>query len=706
MVTACGDSNHVAEVEIRTPSTRADLVTADDALVEVTLAPSVAAEPLRVTVDGRDVSSAFEREETGAYLGLVTDLASGSNVVRAFAGATHGAELTILNHRSSGPLFAGPQVEPWTCTTSANGLGAPTSPQCDAATAVFSFKYKDALTGLLLDYDLQAPPPSPLVAVATTDEGKSVPYIVRVERGTLDRSIYSIAVLADPGDPDAPPVAWNHKLFVPFGGSCSATHSQKPPGGIEVSRAAPDGAVLLDQPLSRGFVVATTGLSTLGQNCNPVVSAEALSMLKEHIGDRYGRIRYTMSAGCSGGSVQQHVIADTYPGLLDGIMPSCSLTDLWSPITEVADCSLLEIYFDVTSPALWLNPAARTAVAGSQAGTTCAAWIASFLEVLNPSNNVLPPTACDVSDADIYHREDPARNPNGVRCTPQDYAVALWGKRAKDAFANRPLDNVGVQYGFSALQSGAISPEQFVDLNEKIGGLDVDGQFRAARMEADPGAVATAYRTNMVTTGRRLADVPILDLRGFGNLEVHTDFWSYAMRERLRAANGTDANQVIWSSIDNFVVIGVDPLVNDQAFLTMDRWLAAIEADQSSAPLADKVIRQKPHEAVDACFVGAQKITDEQTCNTLFPHFANPRIVAGEPLANDVIKCRLKPLDRGDYTVTFSDAQWARLQKTFATGVCDFTRPAADREAPLEWPTFADGPGGKTLGPPPTSHPL
>jgi hypothetical protein len=138
----------------------------------------------------------------------------------------------------------------------------------------------------------------------------------------------------------------------------------------------------------------------------------------------------------------------------------------------------------------------------------------------------------------------------------------------------------------------------------------------------------------------------------------------------------------------------------------MDRWLSAIEADQSSARLSDKVIRDKPVEAVDACFVGAQKITDAQTCNTLYPYFANPRIVAGEPLANDVIKCGLKPLDRGDYDVAFTDEQWSRLQKTFASGVCDFTRPAADRQSPLEWPTFAGGPGGETLGPPPTSHPL
>jgi hypothetical protein len=76
--------------------------------------------------------------------------------------------------------------------------------------------------------------------------------------------------------------------------------------------------------------------------------------------------------------------------------------------------------------------------------------------------------------------------------------------------------------------------------------------------------------------------VPIIDLRRTGNLEVHMNFWSYATRERLRAANSTAANQVIWSSVDDFLVIGVDPFVTQHAFLAMDRWLPAIEADQSA----------------------------------------------------------------------------------------------------------------------------
>src|SRR5262249_31836801 len=160
----------VDDVVIRTVSTRADLVSDGDARVEIALQPSVRDESLRVTLGGRDVTAEFGREDDGRYVGLLTGLSIGPNVVEAFAGAGHGPELPIVNHAWGGPLFAGPQVEPWACTTSANSLGTAVNPQCDAARPVFSYKYKDVLTGQLLDYDPHAPPPQITIAVATTDQ--------------------------------------------------------------------------------------------------------------------------------------------------------------------------------------------------------------------------------------------------------------------------------------------------------------------------------------------------------------------------------------------------------------------------------------------------------------------------------------------------------------------------------------------------------
>jgi hypothetical protein len=78
-------------------------------------------------------------------------------------------------------------------------------------------------------------------------------------------------------------------------------------------------------------------------------------MLKERIVEQYGAIRYTIGNGCSGGAIQQHLLVSMYPGLLDGIQPNCSFSDMFSTAPDVLDCHLLINYFDNVSPALWAN---------------------------------------------------------------------------------------------------------------------------------------------------------------------------------------------------------------------------------------------------------------------------------------------------------------------------------------------------------------
>ena len=497
-------------VEIRVLSNRADLISGDNALVRIVTAdPST----VQVALNGGDVTQSFAVRPNGELEGVVTGLVSGRNELTATS-PSGGARVTITNHPRGGPVFAGAQVQPWPCTTQDHGLGPAQDAQCNAPT-VYSYKYKSSLTGQFAAYDPSNPPLD--LATTTTDQGRTVPYIVRVERGTMDRGIYDIAALYDPRapwQPWAPQPGWNHKLFIPFGESCAPRYRQEPPNDV-----------LYDLALSRGFVVAANGLNTLGQNCNPVVSAEALLMLKEHIQETYGSIRYTLSDGCSGGSIQQHNISSAYPGLLDGIMPSCSYPDVTTTGNEVIDCKLLLHYFNDTSPHLWAVQAQRKFVEGSQTGATCHAWINVFRfdQTANPSQRGNTFTDCAVPAEQEYDAET---NPDGVRCSVSDYQVAIWGRRDSDGFAKRPLDNVGIQYGLNAVNSGLITPEQFVDLNEKIGGIDIDSNFQAGRSEADPGSLTIAYRGAQVTDGRQLAKVPIIDLRGTSNNEIHTDYHS------------------------------------------------------------------------------------------------------------------------------------------------------------------------------------
>ncbi|MEU6230616.1 DUF6351 family protein [Streptomyces sp. NPDC047042] len=711
-LTAIAHADSGGSIQIRVLSNRADLVSGGDALVEVVLPSGATPQNVRVDVDGRDVTSAFALRPDGRFLGMVTGLRVGENKVTA-QGQAGAARLTVTNHPVGGPVFAGPQVQPWECVTEENGLGAPQDAACNTP-AKYTLFYKSSLTGQFTAYDPTNPPLD--LAYTTTDQGKRVAYVVRRERGVMDRGIYDIAVLYDPAKtwkPWAPQSGFNGKLVVPFGGDCTPRHSQ----------GAPAESVLDDAALSRGFGVATSNLNMLGQNCNGVVSAEALVMLKEHFVETYGPVRYTIGRGCSGGSMQQHWITSNYPGLLNGILPSCSFPDVWSTVQEAEDCHLLDRHFD-RSP-LWTVTAQRTAVTGHAAETVCRSlwdnptgnaqyaktWLdpdngTGCLGGLTAGHTTLEPNPPWVYDAET--------NPGGERCTLQDYAVAVWGRRPESSwgpveerihrgFANRPYDNTGIQYGLKALESGLVTPEQFVDLNENVGGLDIDWNWQPGRSEADPAALETAYRSGQVTYPREAAKVPVIDLRtATGNLEIHTDFHSYEMRARLDQANGDHDNQIIWTGVP---AVASDDDASEKAFVLMDSWLARIEADTSTDPLETKVVRDKPAAAVDACWIGGHEITDMSVCRAAYPYFGLPRTAAGGPVANNILKCRLKPLNRGDYTSDFTNAQWDRLRNTFPEGVCDYSKPGVAQQPSLPWLTFADGSGGQPLGAPPKSSP-
>jgi hypothetical protein len=184
------------------------------------------------------------------------------------------------------------------------------------------------------------------------------------------------------------------------------------------------------------------------------------------------------------------------------------------------------------------------------------------------------------------------------------------------------------------------------------------------------------------------------------------------MRARIDAANGGHANQIIWTWLGGpglFQNIGPGPDVALKSFLLMDKWLATMESDTRNVPLAQKVLDDKPADAVDACFTGpygaSTEVTDPTTCAGLFPHFGDARLAAGETLVDNAMQCRLKPLDPADYAVTFTAAQWTRLQLTFPAGVCDWSQAPVGFQPSIPWLTYAGGPGGQPIGPAPHSHP-
>ena len=546
-------------------SNRADVISAGDALVEVKLPAGVNPSRVRVDDDGRDVTSQFGWRKNKRYMGVVTGLSLGPNVLTARALGANDATVTITNHPNGGPVFSGPQVQPWQCQSTA------VDSQCNQP-ATYTYQYKTT-GGQFADYDPGNPPSD--VATTTTDQGKTVPYIVRVEEGYQDRDQYRIAILYDPRTATAawaPPAGWNRKLLINHGASCGIDHQ---------SGSAPD--VMNDAALSRGFAVMSTALNNAGHNCNLVTQAESMVMAKERLVEEYGDIRYTIGTGCSGGSLTQQQVANAYPGIYQGILPACSFPDAWSTGQQLVDYHLVRLYLE--DPTKWgtgvvWTPDQIAAVEGHPNHVNSVVFDTVYWTSLGVPDDGCP----GVPAEDNYNAQT---NPGGVRCALADYMINVMGPRPSNVwipaeqqvghgFAGLPLDNVGVQYGLEALKKGQITTEQFVDLNSKIGGGNIDSVWKADRFTADQPALANAYKSGGVNSTSQLNKVAIIDLRGPDPGAFHDAYRSWAIRARLEREHGTFANQVIWFGA---VPLMGDPGYADEALVAMDRWLAAVEAD-------------------------------------------------------------------------------------------------------------------------------
>ena len=718
LLAACGpqadggnSAKDLAQLQIKVLSNRADLVSGGDALVEIQLPSGKSGAALKADVNGRDVSSALALRPNGRVMGLITDLKEGRNLLSVAIPGGLVAQIELVNFPNGGPVFAGEQIQPWPC------LAGAVDQQCNRPVSYEYFYMPAALAALpggnssptagssspfFQPYDPANPPSD--VATTTTDQGHTVPYIVRVENGSQDRGKYKMAVLFDPAKswaPWEPQIGWNGKTYVTGGSGCGTHHGETEAPGV-----------LDDNALSRGFMVWSTALDHNTQNCNLAVQAESLMMAKERITEQYGPIRYTIGSGCSGGSIYQQQVANAYPGIFDGILPNCSFPDSFSTAIEVIECGLLVNYFD--TPSMWGTGVAWTepqqaAVMGHPGINICQSWVNvyAFDRGANPRQDS-GPTGLDLQSCNIPKDQayDPKTNPGGPRCSLTDYLVSILGRRPQDGFANNPLDNVGVQYGLGALQSGLITPAQFVDLNARVGGRDIDYNLIPQRSAADIAGLTATYRAGLSNYGNNMGRVAIIDLRGHDVAEIHHDYRSYVMRARLDRSQGHHENQVIWT--------GSVPLVGDaqfpaQALTVMDSWLAAVEADQSERPLEEKIVLDRPATAHDLCTDGAgNEIPNATVCAVLNPYYSEPRMVAGEPFTGDTFKCQLKPLDRSEYTqaIAFTDAEWTALQAAFPDGVCDWSKPGVEQQPTIPWQTYAEGPGGKALPQPASSRAL
>jgi hypothetical protein len=715
------DGKHL---ELSVVSSPPALVSGGDARVEVAVPKKFALGEVTVELNGTDVTAAFSPDPEGNHQleGVVTGLPEGPSTLVASVGKGKGKqkhdELELVNHSTDGPMFSGPRQDPFFCSIPSHlakvGLGPILDPATCRTATVTRFVYRSTANSWK-PYTPGAPRPADM-ATTTLMNGQTVDFVVRWETGTIDRFLYSVAILD-------PQTNWNGRLIYKFQGGVAIGHYQGDPSESEM---------LYLPGLSKGYAIAySTGTKT-GTHYNLQLGGETAIMVKDRFVSAYGEPIYTVGVGGSGGAIQQYVYGQNHPGLIDAGIPQYSYPDMVTQTIHVGDCELLERWADakaIANPAsIWRTWPSRSLIEGLNSSTTFG----------NPTAPFMPwmPTPGSTECINGWRGLSPlALNPNfgtapgitpaqqaSVKWTHWDDLVNIYGTDAT-GYARVPWDNVGVQYGLESLKAGQITPADFLDLNANVGswkgsnqmvqegcpyistnaavcalvGVDIwsrrnmnlspdGGVTPAPRREGDREAQNAAYTSGMVFRGD--IDIPLIDWRNYleRRLDMHNSRQSFAARERMLEYDHQADNQVIWFTDTPLVGNPFDQ--TPMALEVMDEWMANIREHPERS-----VGKNRPDAAVDSCFDAAgvpiasgedvwDGILDDGpggTCTSLFPTYSTSRMLSGGPMTADIFACHLQPvekaIERGVYAPWIPSAEdVARLEAIFPTGVCDYRK--------------------------------
>ncbi|MBB3063198.1 DUF6351 family protein [Microbulbifer rhizosphaerae] len=564
-----------------------------------------------------------------------------------------------------------------------------------------------------------------------TVNGRAVDFVVRLETGTINRFFYAIAALRGEGEsPENPsPSNWNRRLIYQFRGGVGIGRRQGDIGkGDVVERRA-------DQ-LARGYAIVYSTANQTSNHYNIWLAEDTARRLKQQFSALYDEPLYTVGIGGSGGAIQQYLIAQNAPGLLDAAIPLYSYPDMVSQTIYVFDCEPLEYYFDVVDGdnPRWRNAEERSVIQGLPASNN----VKNRFHLLETAATLFDgryrdgtegATECIqgwrglvplVNNPHFVHfinnyADDIARN---THWSHWEDLRSFYGAD-ETGYANSAWDNEGVQYGLQALRDGDISMETFLELNATIGGwkapLDqgdeklwfLNGnlfpvQFSvwsdhnmnlgtldrpARRSRANVDTIRGIYRSGHVFLGD--VEIPIIDLRHYldGELDMHHSLASFSSRERIRRARGHADNQLIWVSHKKYT-----PL--DEALDTMDRWMRNIMENPQRGVAANR-----PVDASDQCFdsegnviaAGPDVWNGEWNrkargkCMREYPIYSTPRQVAGAPITGDIFKCALQPIERalakGVYGSASEDVaeHIVEMGRIFPSGVCNYNYPDEGR---------------------------
>lgn len=309
-------------------STDPMLVSGSDVRIAVA-SPRGRLDELTFWLNGKQIQPPMMRR--GRLLeGVVSGLALGRNLLELRrAGGAVLDSVVLVNHPVTGPIFTGPQQQPFICRTEESGLGQPLvdnhdgigHPVFDRATGRlighsrycaietrFAYFYFNGSGFLPFDpaRDFDTPPAD---LQTTPVNGVQRPFVVRVEIGTINRFIYTIAMLAPyregAGDPrQFNNAAWNEKLVYWLRGGAGNGQQQ----GLALwsnNRLGSFECLLFPAMLAQGYAIASSSGNETGMHDNPRLAEETALMIKEHFIEQYGKPRYTIGLGGSGGPARQ-----------------------------------------------------------------------------------------------------------------------------------------------------------------------------------------------------------------------------------------------------------------------------------------------------------------------------------------------------------------------------------------------------------------
>lgn len=648
------------------------------------------------------------------------------------------------------PLFAGKNQYPFVCETERSRLGQPLVDNTRGwGVPVYAETKEGKRSELIIGYSKDCSVPTRIFYSYNTqaqhrkfqivpDSTEALPdnaeLIIRIETGTINRYMYAMLMPSSRNDELLKPdlSKWNGKLIYYFRGGIGIGFKQ---GVMRMHHLSKD----MRQYLEKGYAIVFSTANETGNGYNIWLQEDTALRVKRNFSARYGKPIFTIGYGGSGGAIQQYLMSQNNPGaIIDGGIAIVAYPDMISQVNYTLDCELTEYYFEHLSDdkAFWRSVENRPLVqglAGNPDQTRRLQWLDNIAQLLRfewPKNYQGANECNSRWRGSLQYVHNPVFNAHYNRYDKSIRRRVFWTHWqdnreffGTDEFGRAPIpwSNEGVQYGLKALADKKINPQQFIDLNRKIGGwLPQDQMTQEHYWHASGDSMLKNYSSysqhNMTHHGKALEIAPrsngsitaaqgayqsgnvflgelknpIIDVRPYMDkiLDIHHSWGALSSRKRIQERAGNNELQIIWQQ----------ELPNkdfSKAVYMMDEWLTRADANGGNYQLA------KPTSAVDMCidksgeilhkgktvWDGAWNDKTDGECTKLMPFYQGSRNVAGDDIAGDVFFCTLIPVHQaisaGFYGENNMSPYQNELEKIFSKGVCDYSQPDRARPANL-----------------------